>query len=284
MKIGDYFYLFSVEVVKPDGELVKRLEFCDSVELAAEAAQKYEKKLKKNEEIWISPCMIGQSKVFPPDISCTYVDYYATPYNGRYTKTYIEDIKRSVRGMAPALSYAKYWPVSKKIDTPYAKKNNNLSSCVFIADSNDNNYVITRKTKKSAKEGDTIVPYGRALCTKCWNNVKHCVCKKFPTTFTDVDELIQPAIILLNRKGYFTNFSCEGHSWQDSEAYVSFVVHYKLPIPLPEYWYKEGSIIRLNYKNAARDNENFTEVRERKMQEFATWAESLPVREESFKD
>lgn len=284
MKLGDYFYLFSVEVVNPEnGEMIKRLEFCDSAELAAEAAKNYEKKLKKNQEIWICPCMMGQSKAFPPDIDCTCVEYYATPYNGCYTKTYIEDIKRSIRGIAPQKGYAKYWPVQKKIDTPYAKKNNNLSSYVFTVTQNDNNYVVMRRAKKAVEDGDIIVPYGRALCRQCWNNVKHCVCKKLPTTFTDTDELIQPAIILLNRKGYFTNYSCEGHNWQRSEAYVSFLVQYKFPIPLPEYWYESGNCIRLHYKNAAKDNENFEQVRERKMREFCEWTKILPIREESFR-
>ncbi len=276
MKVGDYFFLFSVEVVNPDGVLQKRLEFCDTIEKAGETAQKHDKKLKKNEEIWIVPYGIGQSKSDPPTLGGTNCDYFVTPANNRYTKAYFNEIKYMLRSTAPDSKYCTNHLKKPGYQPPYAKKNNNLSNYVFVAASEDNNYTITRKTKKQVEDTDIIVSYKRALCTHCMNNVKHCCCSKLPTIFTDIDENIQEAIVLLNRKGYFTSYCCEGHDWIHNQAYICFQAHFKFPLELPPYWFEEGNTIRLNYKEALEGNENFEEVKMRKMEEFLEWAKALP--------
>ncbi len=283
MKDGDYFYLLSVEVVnKEDGNLIKRLEFCDSVETAVEATKKYEKHLKKSEDIWIVPYMVGQSKADPPMFGGTYFEYFLRPNKSRYSKAYISSIKRDLRYCTPEKRYSRYWPVGKRMKNPEGVKSNDLSSYVFASELG----VITRHEKKNLEELNDlkIVSPSKAVCPRCWNNVEHCDCEVFPTSFMEVDEMIQPAIIKLNRKGYYTAACCEGHDWRNDEAYVLFKVYYKFPIELPELWYSEGKVIRLNYKSALQGNENFEDVKKRKIKEFIEWVDRLPERKESFSD
>jgi len=280
MKVRDNFYLLSVEVVDKSGELRKRLEFCDSIETAANAAMKYEHKLKKDEEIWFVPYSVGQTKTDPPELGGTYYEYFETPKNGRYTKTYFNDIKRSLREDAPPTSYSKYWPMQPKPVESQEHKTRNLSDYIFIR----RGYDVTRHSRKIYKPtpDEKIVSYKRAACPNCYNNAKHCICSTFPKVFLDIDENIQPAILILNRKGYFTDACCEGHSWRQDEASICFSAFYKFPKELPPFWRQEGRVFRLNYKSVAEGNESFEEVKIRKMKEFADWADSLPVREESF--
>ena len=280
MRVGDYFFVFSVEVVNSEGTLLKRLEFCDSIEQAGETAQKYEKKLKKNEEIWFVPYGVGQCKADPPTLDATYVDYFTTPDNNRYTKAYYSDIKYRLRSAAPSSKYSTEFTKRRRVCTPYGKMNRNLSAYVFVV--GGDSYTIVRKTKKAVTDTDTIVSYKRAMCQRCWNNVKHCCCEDLPVGFYNIDENIQPAIIWLNRKGYYTNSCCEGHSWMSSDACVSFLHHYKFPIDLPEHWYEEGNAIHLSYKDAVEGNESFEEVKKRKMDELTEWAKNLPEFEKSF--
>ena len=280
MKVRDNFYLISVEVVDKSGKLLKRLEFCDSIETAADAATKYEHKLKKNEEIWFVPYSIGQTKTDPPEFGVTYYDFFLPPKNGRYTKTYFNDVKRMFRMDAPPTSYSKYWPVRRKPVEPKEKKTINLSDYIFI----QRGYDVTRHSKKTYQPAadEKIVSYKRAACPYCFHNVKHCTCLSFPKVFLDIDENIQPAILILNRKGYFTEACCEGHSWREDQASIAFSAFYKFPKELPPFWNQAGRAFHLYYKSAAEGNETFEEVKTRKMKEFAAWADSLPVREESF--
>ena len=46
----------------------------------------------------------------------------------------------------------------------------------------------------------------------------------------ETDELITPTIMLLNKKGYYTDYCCSGH-WYDSSCniYISFDCDIKLP-------------------------------------------------------
>lgn len=71
-------------------------------------------------------------------------------------------------------------------------------------------------------------------CTICWELyesktgiiVDGCSCPKRECLgqVADIDELILPAIILLNEKGYFTEYCCSGHfhSGTSTSAYILF--------------------------------------------------------------
>ena len=280
MRVGDYFYVFSVEVVNSEGALIKRLEFCDTIEQAGETAQKYEKKLKRSEQIWFVPYGVGQCKTDPPVLDGTYFEYFVTPDNNRYTKAYYSEIKNMLRTTAPSCKYSTEFTMRPRVSTPYEKKNRNLSAYVFVVE--NDSYTIVRKKKESVKDTDTVVSYKRAVCQHCWNNVKYCCCDELSDAFYNIDENIQPAIIWLNRKGYYTESCCEGHSWMNSFAYISFLHHYKFPKNLPKHWYGEGKSIQLPYKDALEGKESFEEVKKRKLDEFIEWARNLPEFEKSF--
>ena len=99
-----------------------------------------------------------------------------------------------------------------------------------------------------------------------------------------IDKNICPAIIELNQKGYFTLSSCEGHSWEQPEAFILFAARYKFPCDYPKYWREDGAVLRLDYKSALEGNESFEQVQKRKLKELIEWAKKLPERKASFVD
>jgi hypothetical protein len=67
------------------------------------------------------------------------------------------------------------------------------------------------------------------LCLKCFNiladdyNGKWCPLRECAGEVINADENIVPALIELNRKGYYTNFSCSGHPTRAYlDCYISF--------------------------------------------------------------
>ena len=72
------------------------------------------------------------------------------------------------------------------------------------------------------------------ICTTCWQPFSGCEgtlhegqpCPKIECTgeLADIDELLVPAIILLNEKGYYTKFCCAGHFFggASEDAYIFF--------------------------------------------------------------
>ena len=106
------------------------------------------------------------------------------------------------------------------------------------------------------------------VCTRCWeiydhwykydkNGRNYCPKSGCMGPVEEIDELMLPIIIMLNKKGYRTDFCCSGHLVNDlterNSAYISFVdlpPEIKMPaLPRPWYW-DIKSIIRCdNYKN-----------------------------------
>lgn len=73
-------------------------------------------------------------------------------------------------------------------------------------------------------------PY-RLLCLRCLNEEKNCTCKRENPFryryYTEIDEDMFDAVRMLNQKGYYTNFSCQGDVSCDDknarfESYISF--------------------------------------------------------------
>jgi len=90
----------------------------------------------------------------------------------------------------------------------------------------------------------------------------------------EVDDLIAPAISILNKKGYRTAFCCSGHvdCFPNPQlAYIAFEFGCITPEHLPAGWYWESDgQMEYEYDNATKDM--ISEV----MAELVVWAESLP--------
>ena len=92
------------------------------------------------------------------------------------------------------------------------------------------------------KEADAyigITPAYTIQCTKC---------KEITTFLYELDPNITPMIAELNRKGYDTVYSCEGHRVNEDEQSQPYIM-FKYPgqrtvvdyYPLPDPWYLEGT-------------------------------------------
>lgn len=72
----------------------------------------------------------------------------------------------------------------------------------------------------------------------------HKICPKCGKPVTEIDELITPTIIELNRKGYKTLYCCSGHL----SSFNSFYIYFdgKMPEQIPPYLKKDknANIIR----------------------------------------
>ena len=81
--------------------------------------------------------------------------------------------------------------------------------------------------------------YENYVCPNCFNQLDKCICITFPPYYmTWIDVKIQEHVRILNKKGYFTKFSCEGHS-KYNKTYILFVYDYvrfpKAPGALKRY-------------------------------------------------
>lgn len=61
----------------------------------------------------------------------------------------------------------------------------------------------------------------------------------------EIDELIAPTIIILNQKGYMTEFCCSGHWYNKStfKPYIKFVDKENTPEMIPDGWDFEGNCV-----------------------------------------
>lgn len=90
-------------------------------------------------------------------------------------------------------------------------------------------------------------PY-RLFCTECLNEEKNCTCKhKYPfhyRYYAEIDEEMFDAVRMLNQKGYFTTYCCQGDVSSDDqkvrfESYIAFYDFFTENLPIlgidPEY-------------------------------------------------
>jgi hypothetical protein len=141
-----------------------------------------------------------------------------------------------------------------------------------------------------------------AMCTKCYRVYPECelepdhdfyqiaLCnnKKCKGSVCEVDDLILPAIVTLNKKGYHTHYCCSGHLW-GSQGYIRFYVYFKdgcLPNNIPEMFkvdtdsFSESLVIR--YKtdkfNSANKLKRYKQILEINLA-FYEWVNKLPKNE-----
>lgn len=113
---------------------------------------------------------------------------------------------------------------------------------------------------------ETFHPYNVGTCYKCEGNV------------FEVDELIAPTIIELNKKGWATQFCCSGHL--DDYCVATYIKFKNLPETVPTGFYIDGDCIRVNSFKRKRLTgiEGFNEL-VRLNRNMYKWALRLPVRE-----
>lgn len=106
------------------------------------------------------------------------------------------------------------------------------------------------------------------LTMKCLN------CEKIIDNWIELDPNIASSIISLNRKGYLTKYSCEGHG--KGLGYISFLNFYDIQPylhTLPITWYVDLEDYRQGKLIIRSDKENYREA----IIELEEWVNTLPI-------
>ena len=123
----------------------------------------------------------------------------------------------------------------------------------------------------------------------------YCIMQLKITNVFECDDLIVDSIIMLNQKGYLTDFCCSGHEGEGRsvQPYVSFTRIGSLEIDLnhiepPKNWHtreeKSSSGLVIHYSiyrhftDEEFENNSITSLIELAMEELYSWADSLPNR------
>jgi hypothetical protein len=117
------------------------------------------------------------------------------------------------------------------------------------------------------------------------NNFQYCPKHSCIGEVVEIDELMLPVIIELNKKNYYTKYCCAGHYYDRSpNSYIFFEDCVKLP-SLPEgYEYdKDNSNTIRNYFSQYINNDqeiynedNYFEIINENANTLLRWAKSLP--------
>lgn len=125
-----------------------------------------------------------------------------------------------------------------------------------------------------------------SLSTDKANNFQHCPRFSCTGEVIEVDELILPVIIELNKKGYFTKHCCAGHYYDKApNSYISFEEGVKLPELPNGYVYDQHCkyIIRndfsqyIDFEIIYSDNDMYFEIINYNAISLFSWANALPM-------
>lgn len=133
------------------------------------------------------------------------------------------------------------------------------------------------------------------VCLNCYTvynqkSLKNQQCKKCNCNAVVIDELLIPAIIILNQKGYITRFCCSGHLKKDLNsvnAYINFTDDSVLPYLPKGFLYDYQLYPFFDFENTSNNNtirKNFegdvvkigTDIIKASY-DLIEWAESLPI-------
>ena len=160
----------------------------------------------------------------------------------------------------------------------------------------------------SEKPKDKIAghhPY-RLLCLECLNEEKYCTCKRREPfryrCYEEIDEDMFDAVRMLNQKGYYTRFSCQGGVEKNEKrihfsSYIMFCDSITEDLPLPDIdpefikikrRKKDNSFnsiyIECTYKigktNAEKQEEKVRTVKDSVKQAWLKMAKAWPIRDE----
>lgn len=109
----------------------------------------------------------------------------------------------------------------------------------------------------------------KKFCVKCWEDEHDCICVS--KNIVLLDKNIIDILVLLNKKGYMTRFSCGGHAYKRYIfIYINFLEEYRFDI-LPEFFIYEGK--RLFYRNT-KEKQKQKDI-DHKISMLREWAEQL---------
>lgn len=138
-----------------------------------------------------------------------------------------------------------------------------------------------------------------AMCTQCFKvypsyllvpdydfyQIALCNDKKCRGSVCEVDDLLLPAISMLNKKGYHTSYCCSGHLYGDN-GNIHFYVYFKdgcLPLDIPKMFAVdkgEDAIIRhtTNKFKGKSGLERYKQILDINLA-FYEWVNKLPKKE-----
>jgi len=98
----------------------------------------------------------------------------------------------------------------------------------------------------------------------------------------ECDEEMLIPIMMLNDKGYYTNYCCSGHTFGSCGGYIKFNEYCTLPDSVPKGWHKDdGNCIRYSFKKNSTAIETMKTIH-RRIESLTKWCEELEFSEEFF--
>ncbi len=287
MNINGYIYLFEVDLLN-DEEILKRIALCSTIEEAVKEGNKYSSQLKDDEYLFVVPIEVLEGNYGePPILDCsTSIEGFEMPEKDESIEQYEEMIREELEMETPSSTPDKDYPRKKRIVYKKGVKTTPLSNYVF----NDRYDFVEMMEKKDLPDDCSeydIIPekdYNQIICNVCWKRITECDCSEWSYDYFRIDPMILPAILTLNKKGYYTRFSCEGHDWTSSEAYISFEAYYDFNRIMPYGWIQRGNKIYCDYKLNLTGKETFEQVKERMINNLIDWSEELDELEGAFTD
>lgn len=128
------------------------------------------------------------------------------------------------------------------------------------------------------KNKDAYMDY---VCPYCMNTLDNCTCNELqpPYYLIMIDRNIQEHIRILNQKGYYTKFSCEGHEGYSFNTYIVFADDYFENIDMPKKFKYSKKDRKISYIYSAKlSDEKFRELKRDNIAELLKWCNNLPDR------
>ena len=114
--------------------------------------------------------------------------------------------------------------------------------------------------------------YENYVCADCFNKLNECTCETKPWHLVQIDPMIQDSVRILNEKGYFTRYCCEGHCVGEG-MYIKFGISWMLDSVPDGFEYKsKDNIIRHVFTDDADYAKKVLYA-----EKLLYWAENLPA-------
>lgn len=115
--------------------------------------------------------------------------------------------------------------------------------------------------------------YKDYVCPNCFKRLTQCNCNSAPWELIQIDAKIQDAIRVLNGKGYYTRYSCEGHYNGKKGVVEGYILFDVTPNNCPQGWRKSKN--RIYYHVKPMSKKEFIEEQEKNIEALNKWANEL---------